>query len=233
MIHFKLRLNNNMPFSELSAEFPGVELYRWCNSAVDYLEFHGDETDLGKVQKALPVVAEKLGSRIEHIAAGKRRLSVMLSCRCSIDNSAIRVIESHNCIWLAPVTYEEGNEKVDVIALDEHKFEPLYDHLKERGQVKILKKSELFPESLKDLYMIPVSSLLGGMTDLQLSYLRKSIEMGYFSSPRRIKIEELAEEEGISKSTMQEHIFKAANILMASMEPYLNLMIEFRSSDRK
>ena len=46
-----------------------------------------------------------------------------------------------------------------------------------------------------------------------------------FSSPKKVKIEELAKKHGLTKSTMQEHVNKAKNKLIQSIEPYLTLYI--------
>ncbi len=228
MLEIDLRLKNDMPFTALSSSFPEVAIYRWCNSAVDYLEFHGRHEDLISIKESLPGISGKLGSHIVHLSLEKGRMSAMLACRCSIDNSTIRVIESRNGLWQAPVSYSGGYETVSVVAMDESDLASIFSDLTGIGEAEVLKKVEIRPESLRDVYMIPVSSLLGGMTGRQILTLRSALDRGYFSSPRKVMIENLAEDAGLSKSTMQEHLNKALNKLVKSMEPYLNLMIEFR-----
>ncbi|EQD36244.1 Bacterio-opsin activator, HTH domain protein, partial [mine drainage metagenome] len=74
-----------------------------------------------------------------------------------------------------------------------------------------------------EIYSISLSNILGGLSLLQLKYLRDAIAVGMFSSPKRVKVEDLARSHGLSKSTMQEHINKARNKLLQAMEPYITL----------
>ena len=228
MNEIDLKLKNDMPFGALSGEFPDLLIYRWCNSAVDYLEFYGKERDLFDVSKRLGRFAKALNTHIVYESVSQNRLSVLFSCRCSIDNSAIRVIEAHNCLWQAPVAYQNGIERIKVISLSALDFGNLYRKLEQNGSVEIERKVEIDPDSLKDLYLIPVSSLFKEFSNIQLLALRSAMSHGYFRSPKKTDIAELARIEGKSKSTTQEHLNKAINKLASSMESYINLMIEFR-----
>lgn len=227
MIEIALKVKNRMPFSSLSSEFPDVMIYRWCNSAVDYLEFHGTTSDLDRIQENITGIADSLGSHLVHENRSGNRISVMLACRCSVNNSTIRILESMNCLWQAPVTYRDGFESIVAIAFSEAEFSSVYDILKVEGEVQISRKSEIRPESLRDVFTIPVSTLLGKLTQKQLVNLRSAIDRGFFQNPRNVLIETLAADAGISKSTMQEHINKALNKTVAAIGPYLNLMIEY------
>lgn len=229
MFEIDLKLRNKTAFTTISGIFPDVSIFRWCNSAVDYLEFYGKQVQLEKVDSELNNFADQLGSRVVHKSLNNDRLSVMFSCRCSVDNSTIRLVESRNCLWKAPVVYRDGYENIMITALKASEFESLYSELEERGDVEVQKKVNLEPDSLRDVYLIPVSAILGDLTDRQLLGLRSAIERGFFTSPRRVSIEELSILAGISKSTMQEHVNKALNKLINSMNPYVNLMLEFRN----
>ncbi len=233
MYEIDLKLRNGLAFSAMSGRFPGVLIYRWCNSAVDYLEFYGKQAELDEVSRSLPEIAEALNTRIVRKKANGNRLSVMFSCRCSIENSTIRIIESKNCLWHAPVTYRGGEESIKAVSLDASDFESLYEELSRIGEVIVGRKARIEPDSLRDVYVIPLTNILGSLTDRQLKSLQEAIGRGYFSSPRRVSIGELSDSTGISKSTFQEHLSKAVNKMFYSMEPYINLMLEYRHGGRK
>lgn len=230
MFEIDLRIRNDLPFCILSDNFPEVTVYRWCNSGVDYLEFHGRDSELQEVERNMELIAKSLGTHLLQKSSGKNRLSAMFSCKCSKENSTIRIVESMNCLWHAPVTYRNGNERIRAISLDSEGFAGLYDWLEKIGEVEIERKAPIVPESLKDFYVIPISSVLGELTGKQLAVIRDAIGNGYFSSPRRITLEQLSSSNEISESTVQEHLSKGLNKIMRAMESYVNLMIEYRNS---
>jgi predicted DNA binding protein len=223
MEEVELLLENEYPFCALSKTHPDITFYRWCNSAVDYIEFYGSSLALDKLEDDLPDVGKVLGTTISYKARDGKRLSVMFSCRCTLRNSTIRMVESDNCMWEAPVSYEGGKESLKLFSLKGEYFNKLYGHLSAIGQVDIVKKKTVVPESLRETYTISISSLFGDMTDLQLSDLEIALQHGYFSIPRKTEISKLAKMKGVSKSTMQEHINKAKSKLMNAIEPYVRL----------
>jgi|YelNatPaOPRAMG01_1025707.scaffolds.fasta_scaffold24932_4 predicted DNA binding protein len=223
MEEVELLLENEYPFCALSKKHPDVTFYRWCNSAVDYIEFYGSNSALDKLEDDLTDIGKALRTTISYKARDGKRLSVMFSCRCTLHNSTIRMVESDNCMWEAPVRYGGGKESLKLFSLKGEYFTRLYGHLSAIGQINIIKKKTVVPESLRETYTISISSLFGDMTDIQLSDLELALQYGHFSIPRKTDISELAKMKGVSKSTMQEHINKAKAKLMNAIEPYVRL----------
>ncbi len=230
MFELELKLENSLPFASFSRMFPDLRIFRWCSSSLDYLEIYGRRESLGKVAQELEDIAESLGSRVVRSSLFGDRLTAMLACRCSIGNSAIRMVEARNFLWEAPASYHGGVETLKLISFEEEGMQELYADLKRIGKVTVEKKRRIMPDSLRDVYTISLSELTGELTPKQIRYLRDAISMGFFASPRRIMIGELAALHGVSKSTMQEHINKARNKLMVALEPYLNLTGERESN---
>ncbi len=224
MIELELKLENDLPFAAFSRKYPELKIFRWCSSHVDYLEIYGKHEVLTEVKNSLEAFSLSLGSNVVHSSLYNDRLTAMLTCRCSVGNSTIRMVESRNFLWEAPASYSQGVETVKIVAFDEEWLESLYSDLNRIGTVKVEKKRKILPESLKDVYTISLSDLTGKLTSKQTIYLRDAISMGFFATPKRIMVEELARIHGVSKSTMQEHINKARNKLMIALEPYLNLI---------
>ncbi len=232
MFELDLRLDNDTPFAELSKMFPDVKFYRWCNSSVDYLVFYGSDYQLNKVEEALPSVVESLNSRILHKARENDRLDVMVACRCTVDNSTIRMIEANKCLWQAPVSYLEGKENVTMSCVDEGECRTAVDLLSEHGEVQLVKKKRIDPGMLQESYLIPLSTLFEDLTLKQLKSLRTAIENDFFSEPKKVTIEDLASIIGVSKSTVQEHLSKGIMKIFKSMEPYINMMISIKETSR-
>lgn len=223
MYELELKLENSLPFASFSLRYPDLRIFRWCSSSVDYLEIYGRPNFLKEASNKLGEFAQSLGSRVVRSTLYEDKMTAMLACRCSVGNSTIRLVESKNFLWEAPARYHKGIETLRVISFEEESIQVLYSDLERIGKIEVVKKRKILPESLRDVYRISLSELTGTMTPKQIRYLRDATSMGFFASPRRIIIEDLAAMHGVSKSTMQEHINKARNKLMLSMEPYLSL----------
>lgn len=223
MFELELQLENDLPFAVLSRTFPDLRIFRWCSSHVDYLEIYGQADLLLQLKGQIDEFAHGLGSSVVKSSIYNERLTVMLACRCSIGNSAIRMVEARNFLWEAPASYHKGIETIKMVSLGEENMQELYSDLSRIGEVKVEKKRKLLPDTMRDVYTISLSVLTGELTPKQIRYLKDAISMGFFATPRRVRIEELASIHGVSKSTMQEHINKARYKLMLALEPYLNL----------
>ncbi|MDS0256611.1 helix-turn-helix domain-containing protein [Thermoplasmatales archaeon AK] len=224
-------LRNKYPFCSLSEKFSDVLFLRWCNSDVDYLEFYGPSGDLDTLRTFIPDIEKELGTRLVYLFRGRNSLNMMLSCRCNIGNSTIRMAEKNECLWEAPVQYQGGEEKIVVIAMDNDRLMRLYESFLAIGEAKILNKSTLLPEGLRTSYTISLKSIFADATEKQLKYLELALNSGYFSIPRKIGIEGLAKMSGVSKSTFQEHLEKAQVKVLRSLGPYLRLYLRILNRD--
>ncbi|MEM0157521.1 MAG: helix-turn-helix domain-containing protein, partial [Thermoplasmataceae archaeon] len=229
MEEIDLKLVNDLPFCRVSQRFPDATMLRWCNSAVDYLEFYAGDDTLDRISEALPDLVASLKSRIIFKSRKENRISVMVACRCTRQNSTIRMAEFDSCLWKAPVKYEKGEENLSVVSLEAENFRQLFDDLNAVGTVEIERKQQIDPESLRDVYTLSMSQLFNPLTGKQMEYLLNAISAGYFSIPRKIELGELATHMGISKSTLQEHVSKATTKVMAFLEPYLRLYLGIQS----
>lgn len=223
MYQVTLDLQNRMIFGEFSSRYPKLKIYRWCSSVFDYLEMYGETDEIHDAMIFLGEVANDLHTELTGQTVTGNRATAMMNCRCTVDNSAIRIIESRNFIWQAPASYHGGIETIKLVAFDQGSLSELSEVLGTLGEVTLTSKRKVVPETLRDIYTVALSEITGVLTDKQVRYLTDAISLGFFESPRRIKLEDLAKMHGVSKSTMQEHINKAKNKLILSLEPYLNL----------
>ncbi|MFG1518921.1 MAG: helix-turn-helix domain-containing protein [Thermoplasmataceae archaeon] len=233
MEEITLKLHHNLPFNNVSKMFPEANIYRWCNSYVDYIEIHCDDAEMDRLIEALPKFIEEIHSETVFVSRQKGRASVMIKCRCSINNSTIRITESEKCLWRAPVRYRSGEEEITVISPLQENFRSLFEKLRNIGEVEISRKVQVLPEDLRDNWTVSIMELFSDLTDIQTKYILEAISSGYFDTPRRVSLEELAKRNGISQSTMQEHINKARNRIIYSVEPYLRMYLEYIGAMRK
>lgn len=218
-----LKLSHDFPFSNISAKFPNDRIMRWCNSYVDYLEFTGKNLDVKRILEEITDFANSVGSRVIFTSGSEKYLSVMISCRCSIDNSTVRITESTDCVIKNPVIYEGGYEYLGFVSIRPENFTNLYDRLSRFSVIDIRRRKTVDPQDLRNLWTISLSDLFSGMTEKQIEILSDAVSHGYFDIPKKAAIEFFAEKYGLSKSTLQEHLSKAESRLMHSMGSYLHL----------
>ncbi len=224
MDEIALRMEHDLPFNNVAKAFPEVRIYRWCNSMVDYLEcVAADREALDRLEKALPRSVSALHSSIVFRSRGEARLDVMVRCRCSPQNSTVRMTEGRNCLWKPPVVYEAGTERLTVLAPEPSRFRALYRDLREVARVEILKKVSVSPDVLRDSYTLSLSELFGGLTPKQVGIFLRAVERGYFDLPKAVSLERLAREASLGESTLQEHLSKAESRLARALAPYLRL----------
>ncbi len=216
-------LRNNYPFCSVSEKFPEVTFYRWCNSSLDYLEFYGKNGDIDRVQTFIPEIVNMLNSKAVYQSRNGSRLTIMFTCKCSIDNSTIRIAESNNCLWQAPVEYKNGRESINVITLKDQYLKSLYEDFAKIGETEIVKKNSFTPDSLRDTYTISISSLFKGVTKKQMEYFTEALYLGYYSIPKKTTLKDLANRNNLSESTMEEHLNKAKTKILFSLKPYLSM----------
>ncbi len=225
MEEVELRFVNQSLFCQFSKEFPDITIFRWCSSVVDYVEFYGNDKVVKEAYGRLRQVTADINSEIVTSGNLDNHLSTGISCRCTTNNSTIRLAESMNLLWEAPAVYSGGEEKLRLISFASGDLDEFFREASLEGEVEILRKRKIEPDSLRDVYSISLRDLFSDLSIKQVQYLREAITKGFFSTPRRMRVEEMARSHGLSKSTMQEHLNKARNKLIQAIEPYLSLYI--------
>ena len=92
---------------------------------------------------------------------------------------------------------------------------------------ELLRKRELSLSALPTSVWTNV--LFGDLTGKQSEALLTAHRFGYYTSPRAITTEHIAQSLGIGRTTYEEHLRKAENRVISSLIPYLQL---FASADR-
>jgi len=95
---------------------------------------------------------------------------------------------------------EDGIEKYNLLFLSNSDMEKLRKSLEDKPNVTVLKFK------LVDLNVMNTLQLL---TPLEYEIIVRALNKGFFENPRKISLEELSEDFGISKATLNFHIRKA------------------------
>jgi predicted DNA binding protein len=101
-----------------------------------------------------------------------------------------------NCVFIGPTVVREGIENWQIMAPSREELQEAIASLEKHAEIAYIRSSASAHSS-------------EGLTERQTSALAAAVEMGYFDSPRRASIEDVAARLGISASTAVEHLRKA------------------------
>ncbi len=104
---------------------------------------------------------------------------------------------------LSPITVKEGYEFWHVGVSDSRGLADILDDIKALGEVKVKRIGHVEPNNWKDL-----------LTPTQERVLRLAIDLGYYSWPRKVTLEELAAAIGVSRRSVQEALRRAETKIM-------------------
>ena len=107
----------------------------------------------------------------------------------------LRVLQRHRILTRYPITVVDGWMRFETLALP----------AQVRALVKDLSR-EIGPSRIEAVRQGSVSPSTLGLTPSQLIVFRQALASGYFGSPRRISLSELAKRLGRSKSTVSQQI---------------------------
>jgi predicted DNA binding protein len=221
----KLRLDHNMPFSNLSKMFPDASISRWCNLQVDILEVTSQRKDeIDQIRRSLKKMLANLSAKLIHTSSySERSLEVVIKCRCALNNSSVSIIEASNCIPVMPITYKNGYEFCEILAFSNKDLNRALGNLSKVGKVEIESRGSIFRPNARSSMTISVEDFFGELTQKQLDALVQSIEMGYYGYPKSKTIAEMASLLNVSPSTFEEHLRKAEIKIMRAVRPYARM----------
>lgn len=139
--------------------------------------------------------------------------------------SPLQTLMYEGFLPIGPTKLENGRECFDLLLEDRDELSDAIEILREFGEVHIERISQEFRREIT-----PSSAewqeLLASIPDRQRELLNLALEEGYFDIPRRVTLEELAEEMEITKTTASNHLRKAEQQVMAFLIRYIDLAAE-------
>lgn len=224
MFQLSLKLEHDLPFSNLSKAFPHVDILRWCNREVDILEAESREADIDAFEAGLRSAVKELGASLIHVHRySKNALEAVVKCRCAASNSSIAIVEASNCIPIMPVAYDGGFEHVKLFAFAMEDQKAALDNLGSVSKVTIEQRGRLERHSARPAMTVSVDNFLDALTGKQLLALVEATEMGYYAMPKKVTVDEIASKLKMPRSTFEEHLRKAEIKVMRSVRPYARM----------
>jgi len=230
MLEVLVRLRHDLPLAPLSKMFPKATVERWCNSVVDHLEVTCENTEeCDALSKAVHLFVDTVGSSVIHESRREAGLGITFRCRCTAENSTVRMSEARGCLWKPPVIYLDGIETVSLLAADQTQLEQVVSDFKRVGEVEVTRRTSADFSTLRDVFTLSLSSLFDTLTERQLVVFLHAVNRGYYALPKAVSIQEIARDLSLSDSTVQEHLGRAEYKISRALAPYLRLYSATRS----
>lgn len=154
---------------------------------------------------------------------GRYAATVLLRGRLT-ELTPLQALMYEGYLPIGPTKLEDGCEFFDLLLNDRDELSTAIELLSEFGSVSVERitrdfRREVMPSRAE------WQELLSSIPPRQREFLNTAVEMGYFEIPRQVTLEELADEMGITKTTVSNHLRKAEQQLIEFVLPYINLAV--------
>ncbi|MGD2248382.1 MAG: helix-turn-helix domain-containing protein [Candidatus Methanofastidiosia archaeon] len=143
-------------------------------------------------------------------------------CNCENRYKVHDILSRGGCYYLLPnpiVTYE-GAKHYKILAPNTEKLKKVVENLQKIGDVKITSVHPL--GHLDDSFFINITKLRNLLSEKQLRTLKMAYQRGYFTIPKQVRIQDLADELGLSSpATVYEQLAEAENRIINAIIDYL------------
>lgn len=226
MFEVSFRIQHDCPYTRFSMKHPEVRLVEWCNYRIHVMEV--DCPDIETFTRIEPDLKELLlwkGGKILKKNFLDRNLQLIVkTCRCSkISPNISDVVEGNSCLEIPPETYYGGWEEYRVVGFRENDYKKLFQGLSELGPVEVVQKKAIAETSLRDVFVISMTSVFSELTGKQVNSLLAALEYGYYQIPKKMTAEEIAQKHHVPRTTFEEHLRKAEGKVLRAIAPYVRM----------
>jgi len=221
-----LEAEDGNPLVKVSSLFPGRTFIMWYLWARQLIKFTYDS------QEELKSITDFLiDSRYKILRTETTDHMAIVLAESQFDGDADiwDISTSNNCLELPPATFKDGKGVFRIAGFDEKSVSGFVGQVDASARVKVLHKRRLPLNVVRS--SLWTSSILSSFSPRQAESLIKAQEMGYYDTPRRVTTGDVANSMNLGRSTFEDHLRKAENILVNSFVPYLNLFSSYAEKD--
>jgi predicted DNA binding protein len=226
----RFRAQHDCPFLDFSKSFEHGSLFGYCSREFDVMMVPGE----------LKVENVKLGKKlfknfdqwkINTTGTDSKTTYIILDCDCDSfyfgDQNSItsRILKSGGMMKY-PIIYEDGWEYHRVLCLNEKVVSNVLKLIQTLPTWEILANEDMGIDGLFKSQMLSIQEIIGDLTLHQADILAKAYEGGYYDIPRRIRIQDIADELKISRYGVEKVLRAGENKLIRSIMPYLYFKTE-------
>ena len=221
-----LEVGEGNPWIEISSLYPGRKFIMWYLWARQLIKFSYDEpTELQSIIESM----EERNFRIIKTEKSERMALVLAEPNFNGDADIWDISTHNNCLELPPTIFENGKGVFRIAGFDEKSVASFVDQVRKRTEANVLHKRRLPLNVVRS--SLWTSSILSSFSPRQAESLIKAQVMGYYETPRKTTTGKVAKSVGLGRSSFEDHLRKAENILINSFVPYLNLFNTYGEED--
>jgi len=226
LFEVSFKVQHDCPYTRFTMNHPEVKLVEWCNNHIHVMEV--DCPDIETFTRIEPDLNELLlwkGGKVlkKNFLEGNLQL-IVKTCRCNkISPNVSDIIEGNSCLQIPPEIYFGGWEEYRVIGFRENDYKNMFQELGKLGPVEVIQKKAVAEKSLRDSFVISISSVFSELTDKQVGTLLSALEYGYYQIPKKMTAEEIAGKHKVPRTTFEEHLRKAESKVLRAMAPYVRM----------
>jgi len=226
MFEVSFKAQHDCPYVKFSAKHPEVKMLGWCNGKTDVIEVGCPDIETyTRIEPELQQLISFGGSKPIKKTFGDKNVQIVIkTCGCSkIRTSISDVVQRNSCLSIPPDIYLSGWEEHRVIGFRESDYKKLFRDLERTGPVEITQKRNIPEKTIRDAFIIPLSTVLSQLTDRQAGSLMAALDLGYYNLPKKVTAEEIADRNKMPRTTFEEHLRKAESKVMRSLAPYVRM----------
>ncbi len=225
MVHdIKIKLRHDCPFLELTHHFDGIA-YGYCIRSYDVLSIPGHlDNDLKKIAKeSFP------NFDTWKISEAQNKVSyIQMGCLCDslYDISITGEIQRRGGLIRYPISYQDGWETYSITGFDAKVSADILavlDEIREKEgyEIEIISNRDVGLSGLFQSQLISGPELFSDLTPKQLDTLILAIDEGYYQMPRQVRTQDIAEQLGRQRYSVDKLIRAAENKIIKNLTPYL------------
>jgi len=213
-----LELEEGNPLIRVSTLNPNKTFIMWYLWNRQLIKFNFDSPD--EVQKVCQTLKK---NQYEIIKTEKSEHLALVLADCKFDGEVdIWAISTHrNCLELPPAVFVNGKGLFRVAGFDEKSVIGFVKQINEKTDARVIHKKRLPMNIIRS--SLWTSSILSSFSQRQAESLIRAQLMGYYETPRKATTGKIAKSMKVGRSTFEDHLRKAENIVINSFVPYLKL----------
>lgn len=199
------------PLQALTERHEGLAVDAYPVRPYVLLQCTGPDEDLDDARKALGSAAS-----VVHESFGDGRMTLLLDAG-DAEDPVLAFLTTRAAHVIPPVRWQSGEARVTLLVDDATDLREL-TALFPGGR---LLSKRVLANGAREAFGSPL--LLPSLTAKQASALVAAFEAGYYEVPRRVTTEEVSGALGIARSTFQEHLNRAEQLVVRAMIPLVRM----------
>lgn len=221
----RFRAKHDCPFLEFANTFENLSLFGYCSREFDVMMVPG-RLKIKNIRAAKKLFQNFDQWKISTGGTESNTTYMKMDCECSeffadFKESITTQILKRGGMLKYPIIYDKGWENYRIICLDKSIVSKIIELIQTLPTWEIVATEDMGEFGFFKSQMLSVQEIIGNLTVHQANIMIKAYEGGYYDIPRRIRIQDIADEIEISRYGVEKVLRAAENKIVESTMPYL------------